>query len=145
MALVVLLMMPSLQGYQVNAQVRSLGEEIVAQIRAAEADAVSQGQSISWSASYDAPPYSIRFSEPGTGSEISEVDLPPNLHVTGSCYRGSFTPQGLAIWPPSCGAEPASFEILCFDSNTPANPYGIEITVVVATGQVISTTTGRCH
>jgi len=141
-ALVVLLLMPSLQSYQANAQVRQIGEELVSAARAAELDAVSEGEIVSWVASYDNPPYVIEFF--GTSEQqLATVTLPPTMHVTGSCYRGLFTPQGIATT--RCGPG-LTFELLCFDSNTSGNPYGFEITVVVATGQVIGNPIqGPCH
>jgi len=71
--------------------------------------------------------------------------LDPSLHVTTYCYWGTISPQGtMRVASPPCASPGATFAVLCFDSNTKANPFGIKITVVVATGQVISTTQGKC-
>jgi len=153
--LVVLVMMPSLSGYmQYNpatgtvtgiAGERALAEQIVEMARQAELDALSQGQTMQWSVCGDCGTNYIKFTEPN-GQTISQVIFDPGLHVTQTCYRGYIQPQGAFLWAnPPCGSTPATFEVICFDSNTPANPFGIKITVVAATGQVISTVVGKCN
>lgn len=153
--LVLLMMLPSLQGYQANAQIRETGATIVAQIRAAETSAMSMGETMQWWACYDCSPPYFSITVPGTGQVVNKDFLQEqstgtttgqNWHTTGTCYRGPITPQGtIDVAVPPCSAPAGNtFEILCFDSGTPANPFGIKITVVIATGQVISTTVGQC-
>jgi Tfp pilus assembly protein FimT len=141
LSLLILLMMPSLMGYQANAQVRSFGEQIVEQTRAAELAAVSTGQWTQYNVHDDSAPYSIQFLN-SVGTVLSEVELPPTMHVTAACYKGKFEPQGTAN--EFCANPNATFNMICFDSNTPGNPLGFIVTVVVATGQVIGTTRGAC-
>jgi type II secretory pathway pseudopilin PulG len=154
--LVLLIMMPSLQGYQTNAQIRETGATIVAQIRAAEVESQSMGEAMEWWACYDCSPPTFKITVPNTGQVINSETLQQqaagggatgqNWHSTGTCYRGPITPQGtITVATPPCAVPPgATFELLCFDSGTPANPFGIKITVVILTGQVISTTVGQC-
>ncbi len=142
LSLLILLIMPSLMGYQANAQVRSFGEQIVEQTRAAELAAVSTGQWTQYVVADDSPPYSIKFLN-SVGTVLSQVNLPPTMHVTAACYKGKFEPQGTAN--EFCANPNATFNMICFDSNTPSNPLGFIVTVVVATGQVIGTTRGVCN
>jgi type II secretory pathway pseudopilin PulG len=149
--LLVLIMMPSFQGYQANAQVRELGEQVVAQLRAAETEAAATDQTLQWGVCGDCATNYVRVNLPGGGTasftNLSSGTTAAPLHVTWTCYRGPISPSGsMTVASPPCAAPPgATFELVCFDSNTPANPYGIQITVVIATGQIISTKVGRCQ
>jgi len=152
LGLLILIMMPSLQGYQANAQVRQLGEQVVAQLRAAETEAASTDQTLEWWACWDCSPNYVKVTLAGTGATVSYTNLSAAkiaapLHITGTCYRGPISPQGpVNVASPPCGSVAgATFELVCFDSNTPASPYGIEITVVIATGQIISSVVGKCQ
>jgi len=49
------------------------------------------------------------------------------------------------VAPPCSTPAGATFELVCFDSNTPSNPYGVKITVAIATGPVLATTVGTCQ
>jgi len=157
MLLVFLTMMPSWSGYFQSggsnangttnppsgvAALRADGQEVVEAARQAVLDAETEGQNIQWRASVDSPPYGITFTN-NVGAVVSTVTLPPTVHTITACYLGHFSPQGQAKL--NC-ATPATFDLLCFDSNTPGSSLGFEIEVVAATSQIIGVPiVGACH
>ena len=143
-AIMVLLMMPSLQGYQSNAQVRELADQAVAQMRQAAQQAVGIDQQIGWwnfdgdNAPGCSPAADGWVVRTGTGTQESVTCVPSNVGFVAQCYRGAFMPQGGFITPGVlCGGSGATINMICLDSTSPANPLAIEITVVVATGQIV--------
>jgi len=137
--ILVLLMMPALGGYNTNAAVRTTASQAVSDLREAQELAISENMVVNVAFH---PSDQGRATQGWTMSNSGAVTMftrsvPAQVNFVATCYRGWFTPQGSWAWVTNvCGNPPATVELLCFDSGTPANPLALEVIIVIATGDM---------
>lgn len=130
--LAALLLMPALQGYQNNAQVRAQAALVVTQARQAESDAISEEQEITWWIYGNGTQPQSWVVRQGFGATISSVTVNPPLDLTG-CYRNTFLPNGTVSPAGPCEGNPV---LACVDNGQHNAPYALEVTVANVTGQI---------
>jgi len=134
LALAAALMMPSLHGYDRNAQVRTLANQAVTQARQAETQAVALDTTLIWCViGNGATPQAWQVTQECRTNHglMLQTAVPKPLDLTG-CYRNTFEPNGTDV-PGPCGT--GATILACIDNGETASPYAIELTVA-STGQV---------
>jgi len=143
LSILVLLLMPALGNYDTNATVRTEAMQAVNDFREAQTLAMDENVPIQImlypsDLGTATQRWAIYRDPPGSGTSlVFQHSIPSQLNVVSGCYMSFFYPPGNFKLNPGCG-NPASVELICFDSGTPANPFAVKVTVVLATGDVIA-------
>lgn len=141
MGLLATLMMPSLQGYQTNSQVRSLAALLVTEARHAESDATTQQQQITWWIYGNGGHPQSWVVRQGFNQTIATGTVNPPIDLTG-CYRNTFMPNGTVSEAGPCNGNPV---LACVDNGQASNPFALEITIADLTEQVsVKQLSGLC-
>jgi Tfp pilus assembly protein FimT len=145
--MLVLMMMPSMQGAQVGREVQVYADLAVAQLHQAKMEAAAQEQDVQWAVFYDTRPFNWIFQLGNGGSPmqtVSQVTVPPPVRMSGICYRGHFNPNGTLSFNCSGPQYTGEVEWLCFDADVVNGPM-ILVEVNTTTGQIVEqTTAGTC-
>jgi type II secretory pathway pseudopilin PulG len=146
------LLMPAVQGYQANTQVRTVALQAITQFRQARMYALAQDQQINalFQPTGDLPSrgnvqgweFCTTSASCGFSSTWSTTDpamirtiVPNSVNITAYCYRGGFTPTGQYLnWTGACASPGATTEAICFSAGG-SNPTKIYVTVRFATGE----------
>jgi type II secretory pathway pseudopilin PulG len=141
LGLLILLVMPSLQGYQSNAQVRSLAELAVSQYRQLETTAEAENTTISWSVYGNGSQSPQQWVARQNGSTLSSTTVPGTLDLTG-CYLDFVRADGSVSMAGPCVGNPAAWVngaliVACVDNKSASAPFSLELTAYPATGQVV--------
>ena len=96
-AILALLMMPSLAGYNTNAQVRALASLALVQARQAQMDALAEDQPVSWWIHGNGTqPQNWQAMTALSSATLLFTSVPASLDLTG-CYRNTFEPNGTVV------------------------------------------------
>jgi len=142
--ILILLVMPSLAGYNNNAQVRQLAAQALTQYREIEGMSVAEGQPVGWGVFGNCTrPCSESWQGTTGGAQVFSTTVPAPLDLTG-CYRDNFEPNGTLAVAGPCESNGAAWVngaliVACVDNGSAASPFALELTVVPGTGQVVVT------
>lgn len=146
------LLMPALQGYQVNAQVRTVAIEALTQFRQAQTYALAEDQNIDiafqptgdlpsrgnvqgWEFCTAVASCSFSSTWSTTDPAMMRTIVPNSVTITAYCYRGAFTPTGQYLnWTGACASPGATVEAMCFSAGG-TNPTKIYMSITLATGE----------
>jgi len=151
--LLVVTMMPAFAGYQLDSSVRQGVQEALAQFRQAELLALGDDQRVYvlfeptdayQGAGWTGPGWEICIVAVcgAAGAEIVyKTVLSPQLFLSDQCYRQTLTPQGFLS--DQCGGT-SPVEFICLTNYASANPFVIQIKMMIATEEMIAVQATGC-
>lgn len=134
-AILALLMMPSLAGYNTNAQVRALASLALVQARQAQMDALAEDQPVSWWIHGNGTqPQNWQAMTALSSATLLFTSVPASLDLTG-CYRNTFEPNGTVIPAGPCEG-PRGAVLACIDNAQASAPFALQVTIARVTSMV---------